>query len=63
MCLASLYQSPDSDQPVLTEIAQIRIEPEAVELETLFGEKKTVHGKIAHIDFVRSRVVLAAPAG
>lgn len=59
MCLAKLYESPDSDRPVLEDIAYLRCEPDRVELKTLYGERKVVQGRISQVDFVKSRVVLA----
>jgi predicted RNA-binding protein len=58
MCLASLYTSATEEQPVLKDVASIRIADGAVEVETLFGEKKRLQGQIEQIDFVRSRVQL-----
>ena len=60
MCLANVYESADSDRAVLTDVAHIRFGPEGMQVQTLFGETKTIRGKISQIDFVKSRVVLAA---
>lgn len=62
MCLAAAYQGQDSDQPILREIARISISDGVIELETLFGEKRAVEGKITEIDFMNSRVVIEQPA-
>ncbi|MEE8470480.1 MAG: CooT family nickel-binding protein [Dehalococcoidia bacterium] len=58
MCLAAAYKSRDSDEPFLREIAHIGLEGDFIELETLMGEKKTLRGRIAEIDFMRSRVII-----
>ena len=58
MCLAAAYQSVEGDQPVLQKIAHVRINGNRVELETLFGEKKVLQGKIREIDFVNSKLII-----
>ena len=58
MCLAKLYQPGDSDKPALENITSLTIEPDRVNFETLFGEKKTFSGKIARIDFAASKIHL-----
>ena len=49
MCLA---------EPDLESIAYLRLDGDQVELETLFGEKKVLKGRLQEIDFLRSRIVL-----
>jgi len=58
MCLAAAYQSTEGDQPILQEIARVRIDGNRVELETLLGEKKVLQGKIHDIDFVNSKLII-----
>jgi len=58
MCLAAAYQSRESDQPILQEIAHVRIDGNRVELETLFGDRKVLQGKIHEIDFVNSKLII-----
>ena len=57
MCLAAAYQSVEGDQPVLQQIAHVRINGNRVELETLLGERKILQGKIREIDFVNSKLI------
>ena len=58
MCLAAAYQSVEGDQPVLQKIAHVRINGNRVELETLFGDRKVLQGKIREIDFVNSKLIV-----
>jgi len=58
MCLAAAYQNGDSDTPVLRDIARVSIDGDKVELETLFGERKVLQGRLTEIDFTKSRVVI-----
>jgi len=58
MCLAAAYHSVESDQPVLQEIAHVRINGNRVELETLFGDRKVLQGEIREIDFVNSKLII-----
>ena len=58
MWLAKLYQDEGSAEPDLESIAYLRLDDDQVELETLFGEKRVLKGRLREIDFVRSIVVL-----
>jgi predicted RNA-binding protein len=58
MCLGKVYQSEESNEPLLENIAHLRLEGDQVELETLFGEKKAFQGRLREIDFVRSRIIM-----
>jgi len=56
--MAKLYESVESDKPVVEDIAYMIIDGDRVEVETLFGEKKVFQGKVRQIDFLKSRVQL-----
>jgi predicted RNA-binding protein len=58
MCLAAAYQGAQSDQPILREIAHMTLNGNVIELETLFGEKKVLQGKLKEIDFMESKVII-----
>ena len=58
MCLAAAYQGAESDEPILKEIAHLNINGDKIELETLFGERKVIQGKLTEIDFMKSRIVI-----
>lgn len=61
MCLAAAYRGTESDQPILQEIAHVRIDGNRVELETLFGDRKVLQGKIHEIDFMSSKLMIETP--
>jgi len=58
MCLASIYKGIEQEEPSLKDIARLRITDDSVELETLFGEKTVLQGRIKEIDFMGSRVII-----
>jgi predicted RNA-binding protein len=58
MCLAAAYIGEGSEQPIMQEIARLRIDGDMIEIETLFGEGKVIQGRVAEIDFMKSRVVI-----
>jgi len=57
MCLARAYFN-QHEEPLLQDIAYLRLRDNQVELETLFGEGKVVPGKVIEIDFTASKIVL-----
>ncbi len=63
MCLAKAYLNKWNDEPVLQDIAHMRLHDERVELETLFGEKKMVLGKLVEVDFAASKILLNEHGG
>lgn len=58
MCMAKLYEVAKSDEPILEDIAYMKIDGERVEVETLFGERRIFQGRVQQIDFLKSRVQL-----
>lgn len=58
MCLAAAYEGMESEQPILQDIAHVKLNGDVVELETLLGEKKILQGKVREIDFVNSKIVI-----
>ena len=58
MCMAKVYETIESDKPVLEDVAYIIIEGDRVEIATLFGETRVFQGKVREIDFLKSRVQL-----
>ena len=57
MCLAAAYQGAESDQPILQEIARLNIYNDKIELETLFGQRKVLQGRLTAIDFMSSTLL------
>ena len=58
MCLAKAYLNKWGNEPVLQDIANMRLHRERVELETLFGEEKVISGRVVEVDFATSRILL-----
>ncbi len=58
MCLAKLYQEPETEEPILEDIAHARFEEGKIELETLLGESKVFQGKLKEIDFMNSKIII-----
>lgn len=58
MCLAAAYEGMESEQPILRDVAHVRSNGHEIELETLFGEKKVLRGRIREIDFMSSRLII-----
>lgn len=58
MCLAKAYLNKQDNEPVLQDIAYIRLHDNRVEMETLFGQGKVVPGRIIEIDFATSKILL-----
>ena len=58
MCLAKVYLNKWGDEPVLQDIAHMRLLGERVELETLLGEEKVLPGRVVEVDFTTSRILL-----
>jgi len=58
MCLAKAYLNRWGDEPVLQDIAHMRLYNDRVELETLLGEEKVIPGRVSEVDFASSRILL-----
>jgi len=62
MCLAKAYFNKSVDNPILQDIARMRLGDDRVELETLFGEEKVISGRVVEIDFSTSKILLSKSA-
>ncbi len=58
MCLASAYFNDENGQLILKDIASLKLAGDKIELETLFGEGKSVQGKVIAVDFFSSKIFL-----
>jgi len=58
MCLAKAYLNKSADNPILQDIARMRLHDDQVELETLFGEERVISGRVVEIDFSTSKILL-----
>jgi predicted RNA-binding protein len=62
MCLAKAYFNKSVDDPILQDVARMRLYDDRVELETLFGEEKVISGRVVEIDFSTSKILLSESA-
>jgi predicted RNA-binding protein len=60
MCLASAYFDNENGPVILKDIAHLKFNGDKVELETLFGEGKSVQGRVIEVDFFSSKIILEA---
>ena len=58
MCLAKVYRDTESDKPIIENVAHMKLQSDHVEIETLFGGKEVIEGKVVELDFVNSRVIM-----
>ncbi|MFC1909339.1 CooT family nickel-binding protein [Chloroflexota bacterium] len=58
MCLAKVYLNTRDSEPVLQDIARMRLRDDRVELETLLGEQKVIPGRVVEVDFATSGILL-----
>ena len=58
MCLAKAYLNKSADNPLLQDIARMRLHDDRVELETLFGEQRVISGRVVEVDFSTSKILL-----
>lgn len=58
MCLAKAYLRKSADNPILQDIARMRLHDDRVELETLFGEERVISGRVVEVDFSTSKILL-----
>jgi predicted RNA-binding protein len=58
VCLAKAYLNKWADEPVLQDIAHMRLHNDRVELETLLGEEKVIPGRVVEVDFATSKILL-----
>jgi predicted RNA-binding protein len=59
VCLAKAYLNKWADEPVLHDIAHMRLHDDRVELETLFGEGRVISGRVIEVDFSTSKILLS----
>ena len=59
MCLSKVWFRGDStSEPVMEEIAKIRIKNKRVTLTSLFGEETVVDANVEEVDFTRNKIIL-----
>ena len=59
MCLAKAYVGGNSEkEPLMEEIASLKVEDGKLLLTTLFGERREIEANISEIDFIASSIIL-----
>ena len=59
MCLAKAYIGSNGDrEPLMEEIASLKVRDGKLLVTTLFGEQREIEADISEIDFMASSVVL-----
>ena len=59
MCLSKAYIERNGNRELLMEeVASIDFKDDSLQLKTLFGEEKEVHGRIKRIDFMTHNIIL-----
>ena len=58
MCLAKAYLNKYDAEPLLQDIASMKLCGKNVELETLLGQEKVIQGRLVEVDFATSRILL-----
>ena len=59
MCLSKAYVDRNGSRELLMEeVASIDFKDDKLQLKTLFGEEKEVHGSIKRIDFMTHNILL-----
>jgi predicted RNA-binding protein len=58
VCLAKAYLNKWGSEPVLQDIAHMRLGDGRVELETFLGGGKVIPGKVVEVDFTASRILV-----
>ena len=58
MCLAKAHLNDWGNEPVVQDVARMRLYDRRVELKTLLGEAKIVPGKVVEVDFATSKILI-----
>ena len=58
MCLAKAYLNTWGNEPVLQDIAHMRLHDGQIELKTLLGEEQIIPGRVVEIDFSISKILI-----
>jgi len=58
MCLAKAYTKESGAEPIMEDIAHMQLHNDHIELETLFGDRKVIAGRVIEINFSTSKILL-----
>ena len=66
MCLAKAYTNREMIEPIFENISHMDLDGKSIRMETMFGEKKVIQGKVLEVDFEDSKIIVepaAVPEG
>jgi predicted RNA-binding protein len=58
VCLAKAYLNRRENEPVVQDIAHMRLNSEQIELKTFLGEEQIIPGRVVEIDFSISKILI-----
>lgn len=58
MCLTKAYTKDGMVEPVLENISHMDLDSKCIRMETMFGEKKVIQGKVLEVDFENSKIIV-----
>jgi len=58
VCLAKAYLNTWVNEPVVQDIAHMRLHDGQIEMKTLLGGKKIMPGRVVEVDFAISKILI-----
>ena len=58
MCLAKAYTNGEMIEPIFENISHMDLDGKSIRMETMFGEKKVIQGKVLEVDFEDSKIIV-----
>jgi len=58
MCLAKAYTNREMIEPIFENISHMDFDGKNIRMETMFGEKKVIQGKVLEVDFEDSKIIV-----
>ena len=58
MCLAKAFTVRGMGELILDNISYMGLDDESIRMKTMFGEEKTIKGRVLEVDFENSQVII-----
>jgi predicted RNA-binding protein len=58
MCLAKAFTNKGMGELILDNISHMRLDDESIRIKTMFGEERTIKGRVLEVDFENSQVII-----
>ena len=58
MCLAKAFTNRGMGELILDNISHMGLDDESIRMKTMFGEEKTIRGRVLEVDFENSQVII-----